>query len=300
MSDRSPTQSASANRRRTSTIGPTSNRSSAAIIPDRSSSLSVSTDTRSHKLVLITGATGAIGRATAVAFAKAGKYNLALHYATANEATREKLLSAIGDVLPAVIDVALFQSDLSSFEGVRRLHREVVEGFGRGIDILFLNAGITGGKTNPTCLNDIPIGIFEDVWRMNCAGPILLTQLCAPRMEQQGWGRVVFNSSIAAFTGGGVGPHYASSKSAIHGFVHWFGANVAGKGVTVNAVAPALIDDAAMLGEMDEGGKKKMTEKIPVGRLGRPEEVAETVLWLVSTGYMTRKIIPVDGGYHPY
>ncbi|EME85161.1 uncharacterized protein MYCFIDRAFT_101069, partial [Pseudocercospora fijiensis CIRAD86] len=248
------------------------------------------------KLVLITGATGAIGRATAVAFARTGKYNLALHYATAHESTREKLLSAIGDVLPAVIDVALFQSDLSDFDGVRRLHREVVEGFGRGIDILFLNAGITGAKTNPSSLSEIPIQVFEDVWRMNCAGPILLTQLCAPYMERQGWGRVVFNSSIAAFTGGGVGPHYASSKSAIHGFVHWFGGNVARKGVTVNAVAPALIEDAAMLGEMDESGKKRIAEKIPVGRLGRPEEVAETVLWLVSTGYVTRKIIPVDGG----
>lgn len=140
-----------------------------------------------------------------------------------------------------MIDVALFQADLSSYDGVRKLHREVVEGFGNGVDVLFLNAGSTGGMSSPASLQDVGIDVFEEVWRVNCAGPILLTQLCAPYMEQQGWGRVIFNSSIAALTGGVVGPHYASSKSAIHGFVHWFGGNVAKKGITVNAVAPALV-----------------------------------------------------------
>lgn len=95
-----------------------------------------------------------------------------------------------------------------------------------------------------------------------------------------------------------MGPHYASSKSALHGFVHWLGGNVAKKGITVNAIAPALIEDTAML--PGGGDDAKLKEKIPVGRLGRPEEIAETVMWMVNTSYLTRKIVPVDGGFHPY
>lgn len=88
---------------------------------------------------------------------------------------------------------------------------------------------------------------FESTWRINAGSPILLAQLCLPHMEKQGWGRIIFNSSVAALSGGVVGPHYASSKSALHGFVHWLGANVAKKGITVNAIAPALIEDTTML-----------------------------------------------------
>lgn len=136
-------------------------------------------------------------------------------------------------------------------------------------------------------------------------------------MEAQQYGRIIFNSSVAALNGGVVGPHYASSKSGLHGFVHWLGLNIAKKGITVNAVAPALIEGTTMLpGGGDTGAlaESESTSKpkvwlcvlmkccigIPVGRLGRPEEVAETVLWMVNTGFVTRKIIAVDGGYHAY
>lgn len=161
-----------------------------------------------------------IGRATSVVFARTGKYDLALHYNSANEEARHKLLYSINDVVSAVIDVALFQADLSSYDGVRKLHREVVEQFG-GVDVLFANAGTTGGITGAQSLADVPIDVFEQTWRINTGSSILLAQLCLPFMEQQGWGRVIFNSSVAALTGGMVGPHYASSKSAMHGFVHW-------------------------------------------------------------------------------
>jgi 3-oxoacyl-[acyl-carrier protein] reductase len=83
-------------------------------------------------------------------------------------------------------------------------------------------------------------------------------------MEAQGWGRIIFDSSVAAFTGGVVGPHYASSKSAQHGFVHWLAGNVAKKGVTVNAVAPALIGDTNMLGSADD---EEMQKKVASSKL---------------------------------
>lgn len=115
-----------------------------------------------------------------------------------------------------------------------------------------------------------------------------------------------------------VGPHYASSKSAVHGFVHWLAGNVAKKGITVNAIAPALIEETAMLpGGNAELAKSEpppfsadlssvwtldvdVTAEIPIGRLGRPEEIAETVMWMVKTGYVTNKVIAVDGGMYAY
>ena len=89
-----------------------------------------------------------------------------------------------------------------------------------------------------------------------------------------------------------VGPHYASSKSAQHGLVHWLARSVAAAGVTVNGIAPALVADTAML----PGDTEELRTRVPVQRLGRPDEVAETVVWMVKTGYVTNKVVAVDGG----
>ena len=116
--------------------------------------------------------------------------------------------------------------------------------------------------------------------------------------------------------GGVVGPHYASSKSALHGFIHWLAGNVAKKSITVNGIAPALIEETAML----PGGTAELASSefrgylkeviwalgangragVPVGRLGKPEEIANTVMWMVDTGYVTNKVITVDGGVYAY
>jgi len=274
-------------------------RDSSIFNEQRASTASTFSKTGERKVVLITGATGGIGRATSVAFARTGKYDLALHFYTADEDSQHRLLLAINDAVNAVIDVALYQADLSTFDGVRKLHREVCEQFG-GVDVLFANAGGSGGVTSPAGLADVDMEAFERAWRLNAAGPMLLTQLCLPHMETKRWGRVVLCSSVAAWSGGVVGPHYASSKSALHGFVFWLARNVAAKGITVNGVAPALIDGTAMMGGLEGEVKGKMAQNIPVGRLGNPDEIASTVMWMVDTGYVTRKIIGVDGGAHPY
>lgn len=288
------------------------------------------------RLALVTGATGGIGRATAIALARTGEYHLALH---CNSATEEKLEAVEGEARAALADPAgtrltWHRADLSQYAEVRRLHGEVVAATGH-VDVLFNNAGTTGGASGSRSLADVPIDVFEATWRTNTGSAILLTQLCLPHMEAQGFGRVIFNSSVAGLTGGVVGPHYASSKSAMHGFVHWLASNVAKKGVTVNAVAPALIADTTMVGGGEEAKKLgrdsesrvpgehidsydvvksrptsesatiaaralTLTAEIPVGRLGRPEEIAETVLWMIRCGYVTNKVIAVDGGMYPY
>ncbi|MCJ1443503.1 MAG: hypothetical protein MMC23_004001 [Stictis urceolatum] len=84
-----------------------------------------------------------------------------------------------------------------------------------------------------------------------------------------------------------------SSKSALHGLVHWLAGAYSKKGITVNGVAPALIEETTML----PGGNEELTKKIPLRRLGKPIEIADTVVWMVKTGYLTNKVIPVDGGF---
>jgi len=140
---------------------------------------------------------------------------------------------------------------------------------------------------------DVSLEVFEKTWRVNTLSIYQLTQLCIPDMAKQNFGRIIYNSSIAAMTGGVVGPHYASSKSALHGMLHFLAQRYAKDGVTVNAVAPALIEDTTMLPE----GSSEMRAKIPVGRLGKPEEIASVVGLMVANGYVSNKVWGVDGGW---
>ena len=114
-------------------------------------------------------------------------------------------------------------------------------------------------------------------------------------MRDRGFGRVLFMSSVAGLTGGIIGPHYASSKAGLHGLTHDLASRVARDGVTVNALAPALIEDTGML----PGDPGDLAAKIPVGRVGRPEEVADLALAVLRNGYMTSQVVGLDGGLYP-
>jgi 3-oxoacyl-[acyl-carrier protein] reductase len=160
------------------------------------------TDLSSH-LALVTGATGGIGKATCVALARLN-CSIAVHYNTAAD-TAESLVSQLKAM---GVRASRFKADLSSYEETRKLHAEVVEGLGHPT-ILFNNAGLTMGKSGVKDISEISVEDFEQTWRANCGTGFLLTQLCLPKMVEQGWGRVIFCSSVAAFTGGVVGPHYA-------------------------------------------------------------------------------------------
>jgi len=247
----------------------------------------LTTDLTGH-LALVTGATGGIGKATCLALASLG-CSIAVHYNTAADTAKE-LVQQIESANKAGKAKA-FQANLGNYDEVRRLHQEVVEQLGEPT-ILFNNAGLTLGKSGIKEISEVTVEEFEQTWRANCGSTFLLTQLCIPAMEKKGWGRVIFCSSVAGFTGGSIGPHYASSKSAMHGLVHWLASAYAKKGITVNGVAPALIQETKLLpGQTDE-----LAKRIPIGRLGFPDEIAETVMWMVKTGYVTNKVVVVDGG----
>lgn len=212
----------------------------------------LTTDLTPH-LALITGCTGGIGIATAHALASL-HCSIAIHYHTASS-TASTLASELRSKYG--VRASPFQADLSSYASVRALHAAVVQEMGHPT-ILFNNAGSIGPKSGVKTLDEISVDEFEETWRINCGSAYLLTQLCLPAMVEAGFGRVVFCSSVAGFSGGVVGPHYASSKAALHGLVHWLAGNYAGTGVTVNGVAPALIEGTKMLpGKEDRGALER-------------------------------------------
>lgn len=199
-----------------------------------------------RKLVLITGSTGAIGSATAIALARTGDFDLALHYRSAGSEKRADLRNKIQEAAPTNLDIAFFQADLGDSESIRQMHSTITSTMGQ-VDAFFGNAGSNEGATNVQTLTDISTDIFQRTWKVNVEANILLSQLCLPHMQRQGYGRVILTSSLAAFTGGIVGPHYTSSKSALHGFIHWLGGSVAKSGVTVNGIAPGLVTGTELL-----------------------------------------------------
>jgi len=240
------------------------------------------------RIALITGCTGGIGKATAVALARQGA-SIAVHYNSAAQIAA----GLVDEIKSYGVDAAAFQADLSGYDATKKLF-EAVRGTMGDPDILFCNSGILGKTIGAQGdIQEISVDLFEETWRTNTGVHFLLTQLVLPAMEKKKWGRVIFCSSVAAGTGGVIGPHYASSKSAMHGLVHWLAGRYASHGITANAVAPALITNTGMM----PGSPEHLTSRIPIGRMGQPEEIASIVQLLATNAYMTNKIIVADGGW---
>jgi 3-oxoacyl-[acyl-carrier protein] reductase len=159
------------------------------------------------------------------------------------------------------------------------------------VDVLVSNAGLGRRQS----LEEVSSEDFDQMLAVNLRAPFLLAQRTLPAMRERGFGRVLFMSSVAAFTGGIVGPHYAASKAGLHGLTHFLAARFAGSGVTVNALAPALITNTGML----PGDPEQLRQQVPVRRLGQPDEVADLALSILRNGYITNQVISIDGGIHP-
>jgi 3-oxoacyl-[acyl-carrier protein] reductase len=224
------------------------------------------------RVALVTGGSGGIGAALVRRLAEAGAA-VAVHYATNRPA---------GEYV--------FQADLEDPEAPDRLVAAVERELGP-IDILAANAG----HSERASYEDVDAAAFDRMLAVNLRAPFLLARRVLPGMRERRYGRVLFTSSVAALTGGVVGPHYAASKAGLHGLTHFLASRVAADGVTVNAIAPALIEDTGML----PGDPGELAKLIPAGRLGRPEEVADLMLAMLRNGYMTNQVVGLDGGMHP-
>lgn len=160
------------------------------------------------------------------------------------------------------------------------------------VDVLVAAAGLARRQG----YEEVSLKGFDETIAVNLRAPFLLAQRTLPGMATRGFGRVLFFSSVAGFTGGVIAPDYAASKSGLHGLTHFLAARVARDGVTVNAIAPALIAETRML----PGDPEELRSRVPVGRLGRPDEVADLAMAILRNGYMTSQVVSVDGGMYPH
>jgi 3-oxoacyl-[acyl-carrier protein] reductase len=239
----------------------------------------------SNKVALVTGASGGIGRAVARALAADGA-SVALAYGSHAEPAQrlaDELITRGGHALAV-------GADLREPDAPANLLQAVEPQLG-SIDVLVAAAGLGRQQT----LDEVKIGDFDEMLAVNLRAPFLLAQQTLPGMRARGFGRILFVSSVAAFTGGIVGPHYAASKAGLHGLTHFLASRAAGDGVTVNAIAPALITNTEML----PGEPEELKARVPVGRLGQPDEVADLALAMLRNPYLTNQVVSLDGGMYP-
>lgn len=241
------------------------------------------TQTLEGRRALVTGGSGGIGRALVQALAERGA-DVAVHYAGGQEAAAQ----AADDVRAAGRRSALLQADLADPAAASRLVERAERELGP-LDLLVANAG-TGVRT---AWDAVDLDLWQRTLAVNLTAPWVLAQAALPGMLDRGWGRVLLVSSVAAINGGVVGPHYAASKAGLHGLVAHLAPRVAARGVTVNALAPALITGTGML---PSGGD---TPPLPVGRNGTPAEVAQMAVAMLENGYLTGKVVALDGGLTP-
>jgi 3-oxoacyl-[acyl-carrier protein] reductase len=230
---------------------------------------------------LVTGGSRGIGAAIVRALAKAGA-KVAINY-------RERAADA--DIVAAEVAATgrravTVAADVSNGEAVAEMVRMVQAQLGP-IDILVNNAGIALIRG----IDDLTEADFDRTIAVNLKSAFLCTQAVLPHMRQQGWGRIVNISSGAARGAGGVGLHYNASKAGMEGLTRGYAARLVKQGITVNAVAPSLIET-----DMVKSGVASSAARIPLGRFGTSEEVAQVVMMLIGNGYMTGQTVALSGG----
>ena len=246
----------------------------------------------SKRTALITGGTGCLGRAIAVALHNAG-HDVIVTYHSSEAATRDwiKEEAANGRTFSS------YKEDGADFDACQVLARRLEED-GRQIDILVNNAGITRDAS----LRKMSAQDWADVMHSNLDSMFNMTQpLCGP-MADRGWGRIVNISSVNGSKGAFGQTNYAASKAGIHGFTKSLALEMARKGVTVNTVSPGYLATRMVQAVPPEVMQEKILPQIPVGRLGEPDEIAALVAFICSdaAGFMTGSNVAMNGGQHMY
>jgi 3-oxoacyl-[acyl-carrier protein] reductase len=244
----------------------------------------------SKRVVVVTGGSKGIGRAICLRFAREGARIVFVHYDPDDVAADEtlKLLQDQG------VEAKSRKLDVSSFADVEGFFREVVEEF-QGLDVLVNNSGITRDA--------LFLRMSEDQWdqalSVNLKGAFNCAKAAVRLMVKERSGRIINISSVVGQIGNIGQANYAASKAGILGFTKSIARELATRGITVNAVAPGFIN-TEMTRNLPEKARESFMSRIPMGRVGEPEEVAEVVYWLASEGasYITGQVIHVNGGLY--
>ncbi len=242
--------------------------------------------TMDSAVALVTGGSSGLGRAIVIALARAGA-RVAFTYRS-NAAGAEAL---VREMAPHA-EVFAIQADVDSDADAARCVAEAVARFGR-LDILINNAGIT---RDALVLRMRPSD-WAAVLNTNLSGAVRCCRHAAPHLLGSDRGRIINITSIAGVAGSGGQANYSAAKAGMIGLTEVLAREMAPRGVTVNAVAPGAID-AGIVAAMPEELRRKLLDVIPMGRMGRAEEVAALVVFLASheAGYITGQTIAVDGG----
>src|SRR5499433_1490427 len=239
------------------------------------------------RTALVTGGSRGIGRAIALALAEEGA-DIAVNYVSSESAARD-VVANIGKMGRRGI---LAQADVSDFPDTFRMAQDVLKQFGH-LDILVNNAGINSDKT----FVKMDHASWRKVLAINLDGVFNCTKVFVDQMLRQEWGRVVNITSVIGQIGNFGQANYAASKAGVAAFTKSLAKELAGKGVTVNAVAPGFIETEMVQGIPDKV-RDKLLSQIPLRRFGTAEEVGRAVVYLVSSDgdYITGAELSINGG----
>ena len=245
------------------------------------------------KSCLVTGGSRGIGRAIALELGRRGA-SVAIGYLPdeGGHSNKEEAEAVGAEIETSGGESLALGCDVQDPEAIGPAVASVVERFGK-IDVLVNNAGITRDRS----LAKMSAEEWDAVLLTNLTSVFHVTSRVLPHMVKAGYGRIINISSVVGIHGNFGQANYAAAKAGIIGFTKAAALEVARKGVTVNAIAPGFIE-TGMTAAMPDDVRARILEKIPTGRLGQPEEIAQLVAFLVSSAYITGQVITIDGGLY--
>lgn len=239
------------------------------------------------KIAVITGASRGIGKAIAIYMAKLGA-QVVINY----NGSEEKAGEVQKEIIEAGGRAFICRCDVSDFRQCECFVKEITAKFGR-IDILVNNAGIT----KDGLLMSMSEEDFDRVLQVNLKGTFHMIRFASRQMLRQRYGRIINMASVVGVAGNAGQANYAASKAGVIGLTKSAAKELASRGITVNAIAPGYIS-TDMTGQLKEEVKKEIAAAIPLGTLGKPEQVAYAAAFLASdeAAYITGQVLHVDGG----